>query len=186
MIESKDRSYYFGASDVDKIVGKWGSPTFCKWWLQKLGINRDSFSNRYTEAGTYFEHRILKHLNVYDMLLDKQIIIEPLRLRVNLDGNTESCIYECKTYKYDPSKIWKPPRKYINQVQIQMFASGIHTANIVAYGLVEKDYTNYLSDIDDSRLSIHSVQYDEQWIKNVYFPKHETLLKHLIEGSYPI
>ena len=77
MIGSKDRSYYFGASDVDKIVGKWGSPTWCKWWLQKLGINRDSFSNLYTEAGTHFEHRILEHLDVPGLILDKQIILEP-------------------------------------------------------------------------------------------------------------
>jgi len=186
MIESKDRSYYFGASDTDKIVGKWGSRTWCKWWLQKLDINHDSFTNKYTDAGTHFEHRILKYLDIPDIELDKQIIIEPLRLRVNLDGNTENCIYECKTYKYDTAKVWKPPQKYINQVQIQMYASGIHNANIVAYGLVKKDYANYFSDIDDKRLSIHPVTYDEQWIKNVYFFKYGILLKHLIEGSFPI
>ena len=186
MIESQDRSYYFGASDTDKIVGKWGSATWCKWWLQKLGINNDHFTNRYTDAGTHFEHRILEHLAVDGMILDKQIILEPLRLRVNLDGNTETCIYECKTYKYDPKTTWKPPKKYLNQVQIQMFASGIYQANIVAYGLVEKDYSNYFTDIDDRRLFIHPVKFDENWINNTYLLKQSILLKHLIEGSFPI
>ena len=38
MIASKDRSGYFGASDVDKIVGNYNTKSFKKWWLEKIGI----------------------------------------------------------------------------------------------------------------------------------------------------
>ena len=62
MISSKDRSYYFGASDTDKIIGKRGSDSWIKWWMQKLGVNNDVFDNQYTLAGTHFEHRILESL----------------------------------------------------------------------------------------------------------------------------
>ncbi len=185
MISSNDRSFYFGASDVEKVVGKWGSTTWYKWWLQKLGINHDHFSNRYTDAGTHFEHRILEFLNVSEMELDRQFIEDKLRLRVNLDGNTQSCIYEVKTYKFEQSALWKPPPKYVRQVNVQMFGSGIRNAVIVAYGLTEKDYKNYFSDIDKRRLSIHPIQYDETWIYEKYLPRHNILLKHLIEGSAP-
>ena len=66
------------------------------------------------------------------MELDKQFINEDLRLRVNLDGNTEDCIYECKTTKEDIN-LFVPPKKYINQVQVQMYGSGLRKANIVVY-----------------------------------------------------
>ena len=59
MITDHDRSGWIGASDTDKVIGNWGTKTWEKWWMQKLGINRDHFDNKYTLAGTHFEHRIL-------------------------------------------------------------------------------------------------------------------------------
>lgn len=182
MIASKDRGYYFGASDTDKIIGKWTSATWTKWWLQKLSINTDNFENVYTLAGTHFEHRILESLDI-PMELDKQVIIEELRLRVNLDGNTEDCIYECKTYKAD--KPFKMPKKYINQVQVQMFATGIHNAKIVVYGLEEADYDNFFRPINKGRLQIFNIEYDPQWIESVYLPKLKVLVGCLIKGIFP-
>ena len=88
MITNHDRSGYIGASDTDKVIGNWRSKTWEKWWMQKLGINRDHFENEYTKAGTNWEHRILDSLQLPNLEKDKQIIIEDLRLRVNLDGNT--------------------------------------------------------------------------------------------------
>ncbi len=182
MISSKDRGYYFGASDTDKIIGKWTSDTFAKWWLQKLSINRDSFENRYTAAGTHYEHRILESLEI-PMFYDSQTIIEDLRLRVNLDGHTADCIYECKTYKYDNG--FKMPKKYVNQVQVQMFAYGIHKAEIVAYGLSEGDYDNYFNPIVPERRQRFSLSYDKVWIESVYLPKLTYLAKCLKEGRFP-
>lgn len=182
MIESKDRSGYFGASDTDKIIGNWKTATFEKWWMQKIGINRDHFENRYTSAGTHLEHRILESLGI-PMELDKQIIIEELRLRVNLDGNDADTIYECKTYKYD--KGFNLPRKYINQVQVQMFASGMRKAKIITYGLKEEDYDNYFLDIDPSRRDEILITYDERWVEQTYLPSLVYLANRLKEGRWP-
>lgn len=182
MIDSKDRSGYFGASDTDKIIGNWKTATFEKWWMQKIGINRDHFENRYTSAGTHYEHRILESLGI-PMELDKQIIIEDLRLRVNLDGNDTDTIYECKTYKNE--KGFKMPKKYINQVQVQMFASGLRKAMIVVYGLNDEDYDNYFNPIDPDRRDEILIPYDERWINEVYLPKLTYLAECLKEGRFP-
>lgn len=182
MIASKDRGYYFGASDTDKIIGKWTSATWTEWWLQKLSINTDNFENVYTLAGTHFEHRILESLGI-PMEFDKQVVLEELRLRVNLDGNTEDCIYECKTYKAD--KPFKMPQKYINQVQVQMFATGIHKAKIVVYGLEEADYNNFFRPIDKSRLQVFEIKYNPKWIQTVYLPRLLILVDCLKKGIFP-
>lgn len=183
MIESKDRSGYFGASDTDKIIGNWKTATFEKWWMQKIGINRDHFDNKYTLAGTHYEHRILESLEI-PMELDKQVIIEDLKLRVNLDGNDTDTIYECKTYKLE--KGFKTPKKYIDQVQVQMFATGIKRAEIVVYGLEEGDYDNFFHPIDPERLQRFAYSYDERWINEVYLPKLKHLAQCLKEGRFPI
>jgi hypothetical protein len=173
-----------GASDTAMIVGNWRTKTFEKFWLQKLGINRDHFTNVFMQTGTNWEHRILDALNLPNLEKDKQIIIEDLRLRVNLDGNTPVRIKEVKTYKWE--KGWKKtPPKYINQVQVQMFASNIHEADIVAYGLEPADYQNYLRDLDPQRLKEHPVVYDPNWIEGVYLPKLRILADCLKRGVFP-
>lgn len=184
MIASQDRSGYIGASDVQFVLGNWKTKTWEKWWMQKLGINNDHFENEFTKAGTNWEHRILDALHLPDLEKDKQIILEDLRLRVNLDGNTPTCIKEVKTYQWE--KGWKKtPPKYINQVQVQMFASNIHQADIVAYGLEPDDYKNYLRDLDTRRLQQIPVQYDPKWIEAVYLPKLKILADCLKRGVFP-
>lgn len=183
MIADKDRSGWFGASDTDKIIGNYKTATFEKWWMQKLGINNDHFDNKFTLAGTHYERRILESLGI-PMEFDKQIILEDLRLRVNLDGNTEDTNFECKTYRFE--KGFKMPRKYINQVQVQMFASGLRKTKIIVYGLVEGDYDNFFHDIDPSRRDEVLIIYDERWINEVYLPKLKYLAECLKEGRFPI
>ena len=183
MIADHDRSYYFGASDTDKIIGNWKTKTWEKWWMQKIGINNDHFDNKYTIAGTNWEHRILDSLQLPNLEKDKQIIIEDLRLRVNLDGNTPFRIKEVKTYQWE--KGFKVPQKYINQVQVQMYASGIHEADIVAYGLEEADYDNFLRDLDPRSLQEHPIIYDQNWIESVYLPKLRILADCLKRGVFP-
>ena len=182
MIASKDRSGWFGASDTDKVVGNWKTKTWFNWWMQKIGINNDHFYNQYTLAGTHYEHRILESLG-FPMELDKQFIDEDLLLRVNLDGNTTDCIYECKTTQSD--KEFKMPKKYWSQVQVQMFASGIHRAVIVVYALKAEDYDNFFHAIDPDRRSEYAVDYDEQWINTVYIPKLRILADCLKRGVLP-
>lgn len=183
MIASQDRSGYFGASDNAFVIGNWKTKTWLNWWLQKIAINNDHFDNVYTLAGTHFEHRILESLGI-PMELDKQYINEELLLRVNLDGNTDDCIYECKTTKDDIEK-FKMPKKYINQVQVQMFGSGIRKANIVVYQLTEDDYSNFFRPIEPKRRRVFSIPYDEKWIQTVYLPKHLILRDCLVKGVLP-
>lgn len=182
MIADRDRSEYFGASETDKIVGNYKTATFEKWWMQKIGINRDHFDNKYTLAGTHYEHRILESLGI-PMEFDKQIILEDLKLRVNLDGNDTDTIYECKTYKLE--KGFKLPKKYIYQVQVQMFATGLQKAKIIAYGLTESDYDNFFRPIDPDRRLEFEIDYDERWINTVYLPKLRYLAGCLKEGRMP-
>ena len=152
--------------------------------MQKLGINRDHFENEFTKAGTNWEHRILDSLGLPNLEKDKQIIIEELRLRVNLDGNTPVRIKEVKTYQWE--KGWKKtPQKYIDQVQVQMFASEIWGADIVTYGLQPEDYKNYLRDLDPARLRQIPVGYDIHWIESVYLPKLRILADCLKRGVWP-
>jgi hypothetical protein len=161
MISNHDRSGYFGASDVQYVIGNWKTKTFEKWWLQKLGINRDHFENEFTKAGTNWEHRILDSLHIPNLEKDKQIIID--RLRVNLDGNTNWKIYEVKTYKH--GTLFKVSKAYWMQVQVQMFASGIRKACIVAYALKPEDYKNHNRVIDIGRISYHDIIYDRDFIE---------------------
>ena len=152
--------------------------------MQKLGINNDHFDNMYTKAGTNWEHRILDSLNLPDLEKDRQFIIEDLRLRVNLDGNQPNRIKEVKTYQW--AKPWKKtPKKYIDQVQVQMFGSKIFGADIVAYGLEEADYQNFLRELDPRRLKEIPVAYDPKWIETVYLPKHMILADCLKRGVFP-
>lgn len=184
MIADHDRSGWIGASDTAMVVGNWKTKTWEKWWMQKLGINRDHFDNKFTIAGTNWEHRILDALHLPDLEKDKQIIIEDLRLRVNLDGNTPFRIHEVKTYQWE--KGWKKtPQKYIDQVQVQMFASTIHEAEIDAYGLEPADYDNFLRELDPSRLQEIPVAYDLNWLETVYLPKLRILADCLKRGVFP-
>lgn len=181
MIQSQDRSYYIGASDTSMVVGNWNTKTFENWWLEKLGLNKNSFSSEATKAGNNYEHKILDSLEIENLQKDKQIIKD--RLRVNLDGNTDTCIYEVKTHNID--KEFKVSKQYWRQAQVEMYASDIHKLYIVAYSLNENDYKNYFNEIDKDRLELIEVEYNEEFIEKDYLLKLEILTKCLKEGVFP-
>lgn len=181
MISSKNRSYYFGASDTSYVVGNWQTKSFEKWWLIKLGFTTNDFSNDAIKAGNNYEHKILDSLEINNLQKDKQIIID--RLRVNLDGNTDKCIYEVKTYNAE--KEFKVSKQYWRQAQVEMYASKIKNLYIVAYGLVEKDYRNFFNDIDKNRIQRIKIDYDKNFIENEYLPKLKYLTDCLKNGKYP-
>lgn len=181
MISSQDRSNYIGASDTSAVVGNWNTKTFEKWWLEKIGLNKNTLSNDAIKAGNNYEHKILDALDIVGLQKDNQIIID--RLRVNLDGNTSDCIYEVKTHKND--KEFKVSKQYWRQAQVEMYASQIKKLYIVAYGLNDSDYNNYFNEIDKSRLQLIPIEYDENFIINEYLPKLRYLTKCLKEGTYP-
>ena len=179
MIATKDRSNYIGASDTKFVIGNWNTKTFEKWWLEKLGLNQNNFQNKYTLAGTNYEHKILEFIKSEEMDLQKIIG----RLRVNIDGFTNKKIQEVKTYNYEKGFSLFPA--YINQCQVEMYAFDTKECEIIAYGLEEKDYDNYFRQIDKERLSRHEIPYNEEFINQTYLPRFKYLEECLIKGKYP-
>lgn len=181
MIQSQDRSGYIGASDTSMVVGNWQTKTFEQWWLEKLGLNKKYLNTEAIKAGNNYEHKILEALDIEALEMDKQIIKN--RLRVNLDGNTDDCIYEVKTH--NANKEFKVSKQYWRQAQVEMYASNIFNLYIVAYELKEKDYKNYFNNIDKERIKKIKVEYDEDFINREYLPKLKILEQCLIEGRFP-
>ena len=66
-----------------------------------------------------------------------------------------------------------------------MFGSKIFGADIVAYGLEEADYDNFLRPLDPGRLQQIPVTYDPKWVETVYLPKHLHLADCLKRGVFP-
>lgn len=165
------------------VVGNWKTKTFEKWWLEKLGLYKNTIKTDSMMAGTNYEHKILNALKINNLEIDKQIIIEELRLRANLDGNTDTCIYEVKTHNIN--KEFKVSKQYWRQAQVEMYASNIHNLYIVSYGLEENDYINYFNEIDKSRIKLTQVDYDYEFIEKEYLPKLKILAKCLKEGVFP-
>lgn len=180
MIASKDRSGYLGASDTGYVMRSWETKTFEKWWRIKQGFEESNFKSDATMAGTAFEHKILDSLGIPGMEKDKQIIIG--RIRVNLDGNTDEMIYEVKTHSIE--KEFKVTADYRRQVNVEMWASGIHKAVIVSCGLEAEDYGNYFREIDQNRLRFHTIEYDEDFLKK-YKARAAVLCKCLESGIFP-
>lgn len=181
MIQSQDRSGYLGASDTSMVVGNWKTKTFELWWLEKLGIRKNNLNTEAIKCGNNYEHKILDALEIPNLEKDKQIIQG--KLRVNLDGNTTDCIYEVKTHKAD--KEFKVSKQYWRQVQVQMYASGIRKAFIVAYGLGEKEYKNFFTDIEKERIQLIPIEYDEKFIQEEYLPRLKILTDCLERGVFP-
>lgn len=182
MISSQDRSYYIGASDTSYVVGNWKTKSFEQWWLVKLGLIKNDFTNEAMQTGTNYEHKILDALEIDGLQKDKQFIID--RLRVNLDGNTAECIYEVKTY--NESKDFKVSKQYWRQAQVEMYSSGIHKLYIVAYALNESDYKNFYNEIDKKRIQLIPIEYDAEFIEKEYLPKLNILTDCLRKGAFPI
>lgn len=185
MIDTQDRSGWFGASDTATIMGNWNTKTFAKWWGVKLGIDTSRFTNTAMLAGTYYEHAILDHIGAERR--DHQILLPELSLRVNLDGDAPGRIYEVKTHGV--AKEFKVSKAYWQQVQVQTFAKlkeegRLPVAEVVAYGLTEDDYRNFFNPIDPARLKKYPVWYDEAFIQQ-YLRRLEYLAGCLRDGRWP-
>lgn len=181
MIQNQDRSNFIGASDTNYVIGNWDTKTFENWWLEKLGLRRNNLKTEAMQAGNNYEHKILEILEIDSLEMDKQIIID--RLRVNLDGNTDNCIYEVKTHNVD--KEFKVSKQYWRQAQVEMYASKIHKLYIVAYALKDEDYKNFFNKIDKERIQLIEVEYDEDFIQNDYLLKLQILTENLKKGTFP-
>lgn len=169
MLKNLDRSRWIGGSETHYVMSNWQTKTFMQFWLLKLGIQDNKFSNVYTMAGNAYERKIADSLGL-KMKFDRCIKLPKLRLRVNLDAETKDCIYEIKTHKAT-EKEWKPPTSYIQQCQVQMFATGKHKCKLVAYPMTEENYENFFLEVDREKVEVFDIPYDEQWVKNEYLPR---------------
>lgn len=184
MISSKDRAGYFGASDTAYVMGNWDTESFKKWWLEKLGLRRSTFTNKAMRTGTHYEHKIL---DLYDVDKDIQIILEPLLLRVNYDGlNTNPGrrirIVEVKTHNHD--KPYKLSKAHREQCQVEMFVAQVYDCIVASYGLTKDDYLNYFNEIDPARLEEFEVEYDQVFIDR-YGVRLSYLARCLKDGRMP-
>jgi len=174
MISDKDRSGWFGASDTRYIMGNYETKSFRNWWLEKLGLKTNSFTNLAMMAGTYYEHKVLDAA-VPLARKDHQILIPELKLRINLDGDINDMVYEVKTYnKKNGFEVYP---HYEHQVRVQMFAKRIEQGAIISYGLLPKDYKNFFSEIDTRRIGFHPINYSAKFIETKYLPR----LRYLCE-----
>jgi hypothetical protein len=176
MIADKDRSFWIGASDTEKVMGNYNTKTWKKWWMQKLGINKDQISTKAMKVGTNLEHKILDTIPGIEK--DRQITIEPLGLRVNYDGIKDGVIYEVKTYSGEQFKL---TQAYRMQAQVEMLAYFIVNGFVpelyfLAYKVTEADYKNYFLPVDKARLQVIPIDYDQSFIDD-YLPR----LRHLHE-----
>ena len=57
MIHDHDRSGWIGASDTSKVMGRWDTETFRKWWSVKLGIRQETFT-----VGASWRHYAGRHV----------------------------------------------------------------------------------------------------------------------------
>lgn len=178
MIASQDRSGWFGASDTAKIMGNWNTKTFRMFWMEKLGLHTHTIRTPEMLAGTHYEHRILEALGITEW--DRQIKIEELLLRVNLDGESTQ-IHEVKTHKKPVFAVTKP---YWMQAQVEMFAAQ-KPLEIVSYRMMEEDYTNFFNPIDLSRVGRWPIAYEPAFIE-AYKPRLAYLADCLRKGVWPI
>ena len=147
-----------------------------------MGVARNDIETIAMNAGTHKEHQILEYVSPF-METDKQILLPDLKLRINLDGNVGKHIYEVKTHSAE--KDFKPSKKYIQQVIVQMYALQSNEADIVSYGLTEEDYKNYFLPIDPERLKYHPIASDEKWIWTTFLPRIRYLAYCLDKGILP-
>ena len=130
MIQSKDRSRWFGASDTNMIMGKWDTKHFARWWLVKLGVISYDFTTTAMRTGTAYEQTILDWMGIDKR--NRQIKKRHLRLRVNLDGEKGNIIIEVKTHKND----FMVTKAYWQQCQVEMYA-GKKDCQIAAYQVTD-------------------------------------------------
>ena len=169
MLKNLDRSRWIGGSETHYVMSNWQTKTFMQFWLLKLGIQDNKFSNVYTMAGNAYERRIAQSLG-FKMKFDRCVKIPKLRLRVNLDSETNDCIYEIKTHKATEKK-WELPKNYWQQCQVQMFATGKHKCKLVAYPMEEENYDNFFLEVDKDKVEVFEIAYDEHWIQTEYLPR---------------
>ena len=128
-----------------------------------------------------------------EITLDRQIIIEKLKLRVNYDGDLDGTIYEIKTHKAE--KDFEVTKQYWRQAQVEMYAyktmekelelPPFKKLYIVSYPLFPDEYYINREDIqvDMKRVKFTPIKYDKQFVKGEYLPKLKECARALKKGK---
>lgn len=185
MIKNQDRSKWFGASDTSFITGNYDTNTFCLWWLEKLGYRKNNFQNKFTLAGTNYEHKIAKFIeNRFNvkLKLDRQKKIRRYRLRVNFDATSKMFNEEIKTSNKVFEKI---PKNYWEQTQVQMFADKKTQTRLSVYLMEDDNYLDYFLELKKENFKFFIIQYDIDYIKTKYLPRLKYLNKCLSKKELP-
>lgn len=179
MIHNHSRAWWIGASDTRYVMGSWDTSSFQKWFAVKLGYGENNYQNKQMSAGTAYEHRILSYIGVKKW--DRQIRKRRLRLRVNLDGEDRTTVYEVKTYGTDTFKL---STAYWQQCQVERYTTGKNVI-VVAYRMTDAEYDNYFLPVDGARIQEFPVEYDEAFIYQKYLPRLSVLAQCLKERRFP-
>ena len=186
MIQSRDRSFYIGASDTYYVMGNWKTKTWKEWYLEKLGLRQSEISTKPMKVGNAYEHKIIDYVAPI-AAKDPQIIIEALGLRVNYDAIDGDTIYEIKTYGADEFKLTK---RYVLQAQAEIFAAWASgriadpKLCIVAYRVTEAEYLNYFKDIEGERLKTFWIEPDGKFAAD-YIRRLKALHEAIVAGRMP-
>jgi len=190
MINSSDpRTNIFGASDTQKMLMGLNTKGFKEFWYVKTGeIESDFVPNKYTLAGDLLEEPVLK--TIHNNMELSPVCRYNDYLRANLDGLHNDTIYEIKCCNYESVLFTgvKKDKWYRKQVQVQMFVSGIRKAKLCYYAVMPHEYeTGFLlcAEIDSDRIFTHDIEYDKEWIEEVYLPRFEFLCKCIEDNVYP-
>lgn len=171
MIHDQSRAGWFGASDTKFVMAENKSTvTWKRWWETKLGGTNHFTGNKYTRAGTLWEHPILEAIDE-NITMDGQILIPERRIRVNYDGYKDGVIYEIKTHS--AKKEFEVTDDYWMQCQVEMyvyqemayswFLPEFKKLYIVSYPMDEADYAAKEPHVNPNKLSMKEVKYDERF-----------------------
>ena len=164
----KFRSSKIGASDIAIIMGisPWKKPY--DLWLEKLGFDQETKTNRFIERGNNLEYNALKRFNEeFRCQCIPSVIVHPKHefFMASFDGlDAEKKIsieIKCPgiTSHKKIQKSQKVPKIYIPQVLMQKEIAKV----------TERSYEHYfMSYRDDDNFTIFKVEDDDEYLKEIF------------------
>lgn len=182
----KRRVKQIGSSDVKYITKSFESVVFQKWYKVFSGQEEAKEHRQYLTIGHELEEPIMWKVNFvtrgwYRSCNEEEVCwdVEP-RVRVKPDAmdTKNGTITEIKTTKVQNLKDYKefgPKKDYIQQVQMQLLATGAEYGYLGVYGTYAKerhDVKNYKNlKLDYRRLLIYKVERNENFLNHKVIPK---------------
>lgn len=109
MIDVRDIKGYIGGSDAQRVHGNWETPTFQKFWRERLtGIKESSFENIHTVAGNIMEGRVLSALGIPEEMWNAYFEPKETMAGINTDAydRSEGIYHEVKNLLWTECWTW--------------------------------------------------------------------------------